>query len=343
MWTIATGTALSRGVTAAAVLLQAAWVSAALPRETMESALDRCAAASERLASAGPLFVAAQAGDRRDEAIRRAFREVLDREPTRSELRQYRDRIDADGWTERDIRNDLRSRNQKRVSPREADRIIRRAYQDLLFREPDAEGLRTYRREMLDNGWTEQDVRQALRKSPEYATARGQSAERLVRRVYKELLLREPDAAGLRDYRREMLDNDWTEQDLRKAIRESPEYRAVREKAADATVRRLYKEVLGREPDSQGLVLYRNHMVRDDWTEQAVREALMKSPEYVEKNRMTRERALEIVNRAYRSVLGRDADPGAEGYVQHVLRDKWTEADVARELRKSPEYKSKRR
>jgi TorA maturation chaperone TorD len=318
---------------AAALALQAAWVSAA-PAGALRDA---------RLASAGYAFAGAPALDCQDDTIRRAFRDVLGRQPTDAELRQYRERIDMDGWTEREIRDDLRSRYPKRLSPKEADRIIRRAYEDMLFREPDAEGLRTYRREMLENGWTEQEVRNALRKSPEYFTGREQSAEQLIRRVYKEFLHRDPDAAGLRTYLRELLDNGWTEQDLRKAVREGPEYTAMREKAADAAVRRLYKEVLGREPDNHGLVLYRNHMLDDDWTERAVREALMKSPEYVEKNRMTREKALEIVNRAYRSVLGRDADAGAEGYVQKVLRDKWTEADVARELRKSEEYKNKRR
>jgi len=48
-------------------------------------------------------------------------------------------------------------------------------------------------------------------------------------------------------------------------------------------------------------------------------------------------------HRAYRNVLGRDPDPaGLEGYVQGVLRKKWTEADVERELRKSDEYRNKR-
>ena len=47
---------------------------------------------------------------------------------------------------------------------------------------------------------------------------------------------------------------------------------------------------------------------------------------------MTREKAEEMVTRAYRSVLGRDADAGGmQGYVQRVLRDHWSEADVARD------------
>jgi hypothetical protein len=54
---------------------------------------------------------------------------------------------------------------------------------------------------------------------------------------------------------------------------------------------------------------------------------------------MTRERPTEIVRRAYLSVLHREPDAASRGYVDHVLRDKWTEEDVVGELRKSPEFR----
>lgn len=57
--------------------------------------------------------------------------------------------------------------------------------------------------------------------------------------------------------------------------------------------------------------------------------------------RVTRDEAERIVARAYRAVLRRDPDPGAEGFVQRVLRDRWSQADVERELRKSPEYRNR--
>jgi hypothetical protein len=58
---------------------------------------------------------------------------------------------------------------------------------------------------------------------------------------------------------------------------------------------------------------------------------------------MTREQAEEVVRRAYQSVLGRDPDPGSRSYVDRVLKDHWTERDVARELRNSAEYRNKQR
>ena len=104
-------------------------------------------------------------------------------------------------------------------------------------------------------------------------------------------------------------------------------------------VRSAYQNVLHREPDEAGLRLYRRHITEDGWSEQQVREALRSSPE----NRvLTRERASEIVRRAYLSVLNREPDAGAQGYVNKVMRDGWTEEDVARELRRSPEYRQAR-
>jgi Peptidase inhibitor family I36 len=112
---------------------------------------------------------------------------------------------------------------------------------------------------------------------------------------------------------------------------------------ADAVVRGAYRDILEREPDAAGLRLYRSRLIDDGWSEKQVRDALHNSPEYREKHNMTPLKAEEIVRRAYRSELGREPDAGSRAYVNRVLRDHWTEQDVIRELRKSPEYRSKHR
>lgn len=110
----------------------------------------------------------------------------------------------------------------------------------------------------------------------------------------------------------------------------------------DVTVRRVYQEVLLRDADPQGLALYRNHVNNDRWSEQDVRSALLQSPEYRQRTMPTPQvNAEQLVARAYRSVLGRDPDPASRVYVDKVLRERWTEADVTRELKNSPEYRSK--
>ena len=110
----------------------------------------------------------------------------------------------------------------------------------------------------------------------------------------------------------------------------------------DRIVRRAYQDILKREADSDGLRIYRSHMIDDNWSEAQVREALRNSREFRELNSMTREKAEEIVRRAYRSVLNRDPDPASQTFVDRVLRDRWTEQQVAAELRKSPEYRNKK-
>jgi hypothetical protein len=112
---------------------------------------------------------------------------------------------------------------------------------------------------------------------------------------------------------------------------------------ADRIVRRAYEDILDREPDAAGLRLYRGRIIDDGWSEAQVRDALRSSPEFRQKNTMTRAKAEEIVREAYRSVLGREPDAGSRGYVDRVLRDKWTRQDVERELRKSPEYRNRQR
>jgi hypothetical protein len=111
----------------------------------------------------------------------------------------------------------------------------------------------------------------------------------------------------------------------------------------DRIVRRAYQDVLDREPDTAGLRLYRSRIIDDGWSEKQVRDALRSSPEYREKNTMTRQKAEDIVRQAYLSVLSREPDQGSRSYVDKVLRDKWTQRDVERELRNSPEYRNKHR
>jgi TorA maturation chaperone TorD len=108
---------------------------------------------------------------------------------------------------------------------------------------------------------------------------------------------------------------------------------------ADRIVRRAYQDILDREPDEAGLRQYRSRIIDDGWSEAQVRDALRKSPEYRQKSTMTRQKAQDIVRRAYLSVLKREPDAASRGYVDRILRDKWTQSDVERELRKSPEYR----
>lgn len=178
-------------------------------------------------------------------AIRSAYQDILGREPDREGLRAYRQKMVREGWTEQDVRDELRRSPEYQTSARRtasADRIIRRAYRDVLNREPDPEGLAAYRREVIENGWEYHDLRQVLARSEEArggrtddrrANRRDQrrgvnaaEADEMVRRAYRNVLGREVDDVGLREYSAKVLNEGWTEARVAEALRESPEYRA---------------------------------------------------------------------------------------------------------------------
>ncbi len=100
-------------------------------------------------------------------------------------------------------------------------RKVERAYRDVLRRSPDKEGRRTYYYVMLERGWSESRLRKELRKSDEYHQ---QTIPTVVRKVYREVLGREPDPSGFKFYTEKMSRDGWYESHLRKALKRSPEY-----------------------------------------------------------------------------------------------------------------------
>jgi hypothetical protein len=59
---------------------------------------------------------------------------------------------------------------------------------------------------------------------------------------------------------------------------------------------------------------------------------------------VTPEQAETIVRNAYRAVLRRDADAaGLRNYVERVMRDRWSQAQLEAELRRSDEYRNMRK
>ena len=101
-----------------------------------------------------------------DAAIKRAYKDLLGRNPDESGLRNYRGLMIDQGWTEEMVRDHIQQGDEFRHGG--ADKIIRRAYLDILGREADPNGLNQYRKAIIEKGWTEGDVRDDLRRSGEY-------------------------------------------------------------------------------------------------------------------------------------------------------------------------------
>jgi hypothetical protein len=159
------------------------------------------------------------------------------------------------------------------MGPREAESIVQRAYREVLDRNADPEGLRRYRDRLMREGWSERQVIEALQRSSE---ARAINADEAITRLYREVLGRDPDPGGLNHYRQLWRDG-WTQGRIRDDLRRSAE---GREGYARTVITRVYRDLLGRDPDPGGYATYEKLIRERGWTERQVREAIMSSDEY---------------------------------------------------------------
>jgi uncharacterized protein DUF4214 len=100
--------------------------------------------------------------------------------------------------------------------------VVENAYQDILGRKADQAGLRNFRSKIIDQGWTEAQVRNTLRQSPEFQQT---GAEKIVKRAYEDILNRQPDRGGMELYRKNITENYWSEAQVRDSLRQSQEYK----------------------------------------------------------------------------------------------------------------------
>ncbi len=106
------------------------------------------------------------------------------------------------------------------TSSEEATKAVTAAYEDILGRKPDQDGLRFYRSKMVDEQWSEKDVRKSLKGSKE---AKSENVEDIITRAYQDILDRDPDKEGMKHYRKKMTEEGWTEKKLREVLRKSKE------------------------------------------------------------------------------------------------------------------------
>jgi len=153
-----------------------------------------------------------------------------------------------------------------------------------------------------------------------------------IHRAFREVLNRPADPDGLRTYRHRLVHEGWSEDQMITHLQRSAEARAV-----DATqaITRAYREVLGRDPDPQGLAHYRAKW-REGWTQGQIRDDLRRSRE----SRTTHIQS--AITRAYRDLLGRDPDPGGYANFERLMRERgWTERDVRASIMASDEYRDR--
>ncbi len=146
-------------------------------------------------------------------------------------------------------------------------------------------------------------------------------------------MTRDADGPGLRLYLSRLIEGGWNEEQLRDSLRRSDEFR---HRDLEAIIRRVFREVLGRDPDASGIATYQRSLGRG-MTEAEMRADLARSREGAE-----RQIALAIT-RAYRKTLHRDPDAGGlESYTKLMRQKGWSENDVRNDLRHSEEARKVR-
>lgn len=165
-----------------------------------------------------------------------------------------------------------------RLDRRTADQIVNRAFRDVLDRPADPEGLATYRNRLMYEGWSERQMIESLQRSGE---ARAIKPDAAIKKIYREVLGRDPDPNGLAHYRAKWRDG-WTQGQIRDDLRKSHE--GSNTYVRDA-ITRAYREVLGRDPDPAGYATYEKAMRERGYTERDVRRALMSGDEYRQRQR----------------------------------------------------------
>jgi hypothetical protein len=202
------------------------------------------------------------------------FREELDQEVDDGSMRKYRRLMIDRGWSERRVREDILSSPELMWVTNQ--KIVVRAYEDLLDRRPSVQERDAYVRDMIDRRWDEQRLRDAIRKSREYTYDRPRN---MIDKAYRETLLREPDA-GAYSLVREIVRRDWSLDDVNDHLRKSHEYRT---NAIPKIINLVYDEMLQREPDDYGIQFYGDRL-REGWTIEQMRTHVRASDEYAKKH-----------------------------------------------------------
>jgi hypothetical protein len=171
--------------------------------------------------------------------VRELYRDFLGRNPSASELSTWTARFQRRQVTRQDMTTSL-SRSDEWVSA-----VITRFYRDTLGREPDAAGLAMWVRKAKD-GTPMATIAASFYASTEYYRTTGKSNDEVwVKDLYRKLLLREPDQAGVDGWVR-ALRSGTSRSSVAYSFYQSRESLGVR-------IDRLYQELLGRPVEPGGV------------------------------------------------------------------------------------------
>ena len=175
--------------------------------------------------------------------------------------------------------------------------------------------------------------------------------------LFEELLLREIDNKGMKQYIALLMRNEISIEEIRKDIIKSREYfdrietgveNIPKQKIQESKERvsNLFIEILHREADKEGLRRYSLSLASGGITEEEIRDEMMKSEEYyrsieLDANNISEEelkKSEKIIEIIYHKFLFRKPDRhGLVRYTLALASGKTTEEEIKNEISNSPE------
>jgi uncharacterized protein YkwD len=232
-----------------------------------------------------------------------------------------------------------------------ASDLVTRMYRQILGRDPDAAGLKAWVDALKAGQLTAADLVLGFVDSPEY-TKSGRSSTQIVTDLYKAMLGREPDEAGLKAWQK-YLDVGMTPRVLCAGFVASPEFSALAKQygiltgdveinaARDVSyeltyfVYRLYKNCLGRTPDAAGLEDWCDELLYDATGVDAAYGFIFSSECYNQHKGNG-----EYVAMLYDTILGRKVDEAGYEAWKFVLDYSSTREKVLNGFLFSPEFQA---
>ena len=103
----------------------------------------------------------------------------------------------------------------------------------------------------------------------------------IIKKVYKNLLMRDPDSEAYSHYSNLLIENKLDEVQLIDTIKLSDEYKIIQNKRE--FVERIYRSVLNRQGDEPGIIYYVNSILNGTIKQENLEEILKNSPEFQQK------------------------------------------------------------
>ena len=231
--------------------------------------------------------------------------------------------------------SDVTGRGIYRKKTQTAD-FVTRMYRQCLSREPDAAGLAGWAEQLESGRMNGAQVAEAFVFSDEMLS-KNLSDEAFIKVLYRAMMGREADAAGLAGWLKELTNDYSTRSEVTKAFVESSEFTGICSSYGilrgdfaasgdiERFVSRFYTICLGRPADQKGLWGWVGQLKNRQMNGAQIAEAFFFSAEFTDKN-VSDEAYVALL---YRTILGREADAdGRSGWVEQLMSSRMTRRDM---------------